>query len=396
MTSKKIPHAKKQVIIGYEETLKDLKFALKQNIPTLLIGETGVGKTSLIRHLAYENKTGLRRLNLNGQTTTDEFVGKLLLNKEGTYWQDGVLTDAMRNGYWLVLDELNAALPEILFVLHSLLDDDRYIVLSENDGEIVRPHEDFRIFATMNPSGRYAGTKELNKALLSRFPLILQIDFPDAKEEVNIITHYSTLKLADIQYLVKMSNDIRESYKKEEIDFVLSTRDLINCAVIAQELGVERAIKLNIINRCSAEDSKAITTIIQLYFGKGITRTVEREIDARKAIDKLLQSYLPLFEQLRKDAENEFVKTTQMIQVKPDANGNFPIPKGFLEEFRNEVSKKQIALDEVIRITKFKIENKKVKTITKRDRDKIKELMPIPSLSTMTDMTAGEVVDDPF
>jgi Holliday junction resolvasome RuvABC ATP-dependent DNA helicase subunit len=175
----------------------------------------------------------------------------------------------MRKGHWLLLDEINAALPEILFVLHSLLDDDRYIVLSENSGEVVRPHKNFRLFASMNPSGKYAGTKDLNKAFLSRFPIILQLDFPNPKEEEQILKIYA--KKADdnvLRSLIKMAGDLRTSYKKDDIEFICSTRDLINCATISQDRGLGEALQLSILNRCQSEDEKAVRAVIQLYFGK--------------------------------------------------------------------------------------------------------------------------------
>jgi midasin (ATPase involved in ribosome maturation) len=121
-----------------------------------------------------KTNNGLRRVNLNGATTVDEFLGKMLINEQGTYWVDGVLVSAMQAGDWILLDEINACLPEIAFCLHSLLDDDRMVVLMEYDGRIVRPHPDFRLFASMNPSeeGRYSGTKTL-KSLLDQFPIVI-------------------------------------------------------------------------------------------------------------------------------------------------------------------------------------------------------------------------------
>lgn len=255
-------------IVGYEEILSQLAYAVKKNLPALMIGETGVGKTSLIRYLAKQTNSGFRRLNLNGQTTIDEFVGKVLLDQKGTYWVDGVLIDAMRKGHWLLLDEINAALPEILFVLHSLLDDDKYVVLSEHSGEVVRPHKNFRLFASMNPSGKYAGTKDLNKAFLSRFPMILQLDFPEANEEFQILRLYS--KKADdntLRSLIKMAGDLRTSYKKDDIEFICSTRDLINCALMSEDRGLQEALQLSILNRCQSEDEKAVRAVIKLYFG---------------------------------------------------------------------------------------------------------------------------------
>lgn len=259
----------KQEIVGYKSTLKNLEYAIEKNIPALLIGETGVGKTSLIRHLSQKHSKTFRRINLNGQTTIDEFVGKTLLNNKGTYWQDGVLTEAMRNGWWLLLDEINAALPEVLMVLHSLLDDDRFIVLSEKDGEVVLPHKDFRVFATMNPSGRYAGAKDLNKALFSRFAMVLQLDFPSAKQEMDIIKHYAPkCTRLNREKLVKMARQMRESYKKGEMEMVVSTRDLINCAKMSVDMSIKKAVNIAIINRANEDDVTSVQTLSDLYFGK--------------------------------------------------------------------------------------------------------------------------------
>ena len=60
--------------------MKTLAIAVRDNLPALLIGESGTGKTSAIRFLAHETKNGLRRVNLNGGTTADELVGRLLIN----------------------------------------------------------------------------------------------------------------------------------------------------------------------------------------------------------------------------------------------------------------------------------------------------------------------------
>lgn len=282
----------KQNIVGLKNELQKLEYAILNNVPVLLMGETGLGKTALVRHLAHSRKQPLRRVNLNGQTTVDDFVGKILLNEKGTYWQDGVLIEAMKKGYWLVLDEVNAALPEILFVLHSLLDDDRYVVLPEKDGEIVRPHANFRIFATMNPSGKYTGTKELNKAFLSRFPLILQMEFPDPKDEQEILKGHSTLDEKQLYSLVKMANDLRVSYKKGELDYVCSTRDLIHCVILAKTFGLREALTLTIISRATDADIKTVKTMVNLWFGKTGEAKAQDETKQMKAENVRLKASL--------------------------------------------------------------------------------------------------------
>jgi hypothetical protein len=120
----------------------------------------------------------------------------------------------------------------------------------------------------MNPSGKYEGTKALNKAFLSRFPIIIQLSFPTPATEREIVKIYSKVKPAVAFNLVKLAGDLRASYKKDEIEYVCSTRDLINCAKLSEKLGLKRALQLAILNRCSEEDIKAVSTAVSLYFGK--------------------------------------------------------------------------------------------------------------------------------
>lgn len=335
-----------QQIVGYEDVLANLAYGAKKNLPVLMVGETGVGKTALVRFLAKETHNGFRRLNLNGQTTVDEFVGKMLLNAKGTYWQDGVLIDAMRNGYWLLLDEINAALPEILFALHSLMDDDSYVVLSEKDGEIVRPHPNFRLFATMNPSGRYAGTKELNKAMLSRFPIVMNLDYPSEVKEVEIIQLYSKIAKEEAMGLARMAKQIREAYVKDDIDYSCSTRDLINCAVMSEDIGLHNALDLAIVNRAGADDRKAVANVVKLLFGeKGKAKEIiDYEAEYLKVKKNLKDDALKV-EQFCQDIINHATLTLSEVKdmrVNPLLNAPTEARLESLIVIAQEVSKKVV------------------------------------------------------
>src|SRR3990167_10739329 len=181
------PPAHDFILDSNSENLEAVFYAISQNKPCLLVGETGTGKTSLIRYLASISNQPYRRINLNVQTNTDDLLGKWVVKSGSMEWIDGVLIEALKHGYWLVLDELNSALPEVLFLLQSLLDDDKFIVLTEKNGEIIRPHSNFRLFATMNPAGNYTGTNDLNRALLSRFPVVVKYDYIALKLETDIL-----------------------------------------------------------------------------------------------------------------------------------------------------------------------------------------------------------------
>lgn len=265
-----LPHGSN--IVGNIHELETIAMGVKNNLPVLLIGDTGTGKTSFIRHLAFKTNNGFRRLNLNGSTTTDELVGHYVVDDkaQGMRWVKGVLYEAMEKGYWLLLDELNAGLPEVLFVLQSVLDDDHFLVVAEHENEIIYPHENFRIFATMNPSLEYAGTRDLNKALLSRFPIVIQTTYPEAVHEIEIVkTHCADLTDADVNTMVRVAEDIRKGKKQNTLSLICSTRELINWGKLVKEVGLKAAAELSILNKCDVEsDKKTVEDIFKMHFGK--------------------------------------------------------------------------------------------------------------------------------
>lgn len=259
-------------LVNSVSELQTVALGAEKNLPVLLIGETGTGKTSFIRHLAQLTQNSFRRLNLNGGTTNDEIKGHYVVDDKakGMRWVDGVLTEAMKMGYWLLLDEINACLPEITFTLHSVLDDDKMLVLEEHEGEIIRPHPNFRVFATMNPSMEYSGTKDLNKALLSRFPIVLQTQYPDPIHEIAIIkAHIPTCADADLALMVRVAEGIRQGKEAGTISFICSTRELINWANLRQSMPMRDAAQLAVLNKCELQtDKRTVEDIFKMHFGK--------------------------------------------------------------------------------------------------------------------------------
>jgi MoxR-like ATPase len=252
-----------------QDYLEKLAYGVANNLPVLLIGETGVGKTLAVRYLAWKTNNGLRRVNLNGATTIDEFLGKLQINQQGTYWVNGVLVDAMQSGDWILLDEINATLPEIAFCLHSLLDDDRMVVLTEHDGRIVRPHPNFRLFASMNPSeeGRYGGTKMLNEALLDRFPVVIRMDYLPQEQEIEAVMAQSGNHDREVvARMVRVAGDVREAIHNEKVFGSFSTRRVIDWARMALTFDVQESARYTVLSKLSAYDADAVEDIIGIYF----------------------------------------------------------------------------------------------------------------------------------
>ena len=151
-----------------------------RRFPVLLQGPTSSGKTSMIEYLAKISGNKFVRVNNHEHTDLQEYLGTYVSGQNGQlHYEEGILVHALRNGYWIVLDELNLAPTDVLEALNRLLDDNRELLIPETQ-EIVRPHEKFMLFATQNPPGLYGGRKVLSRAFRNRF---LELHFDDIPED---------------------------------------------------------------------------------------------------------------------------------------------------------------------------------------------------------------------
>lgn len=242
--------------------------------PVLLEGETGGGKTLLIKYLANKTNNGLCLIQLTGGTEVDNLIGRFLLNKDGTYFQPGPIITSMINGLWCYIDELNMANPEVLAVLNQVIQE-RQITL-DHDLKPIKAHPDFRVIVAQNPWEDYTGTKELNKALLDRFACI-KVDYPVPALEKKIIMAHTGLKdnkingkQSIVSRMVKFANAIREHKQKEKnLIFVCSTRQLIQWGKALQRIGIFQAAQDCILNKADELEQTILKDILKIHFAEG-------------------------------------------------------------------------------------------------------------------------------
>lgn len=312
-----------------------LRACVEGNDAALLIGETGTGKTTLIREVAKEQDKHLIRISVNGSMGIEEILGKWLVEKGTTKWQDGILTTALREGHWVVMDEINAALPEILFVLHSLLDDDRKIILPEKDNEIVVPHDEFRFFATMNPPEEYAGTKDMNKALMSRFTAVLWIDVLSEVDEIKLLQD----KGADLNTaatLVKAAKMLRDRKYKDDIFYFCSTRDLVQCVDLTlRGLKLSDAFVGAVINKMSRAEWDVVKNEIDSVLRRKVDIPAKSIDELISAVTKNEENIKALERKLREDYERKIEK------IKQDAvrQASDQVSNEFLEKLKELAAK---------------------------------------------------------
>lgn len=259
-----------QYVVGMTDILEAMAVGVAQRKAVLLKGETGAGKTMLVNQLGFLTNNSVLQLNLNGNTTVDELVGRTVLKEHGTEFIEGVMIQAMRHGYWLLLDEINAGLPEVLLALQEVLLSGKY-TLAEHNSEVVKAHPNFRVFATMNPPETYVGTSHLNPATLSRFKISVEVPYPDSALEFDIIkSKLPSMKRStdsEIQETIRLATDIRNGYQQQEYSYIMSTRDLIAWHEVNEHYGnLIDSAKYTILGKCNADDRKALESIMKVYF----------------------------------------------------------------------------------------------------------------------------------
>lgn len=259
-----------------DRNAKSILRDVEEMAPVLLTGHTGTGKTSVIMELAArisesEKKgQGVMRLNCNGQLSVADFVGCWTVRSGETVFQEGALIKALREGYWLILDEIDFADPQILSILNAVLENDRQFVLKEKDGELIETHKDFRIFGTANTVGVmadfkyiYQGANSLNAAFLDRWRCY-HVNYLSSEQEAEVIANTCGISAKFAEKFVEVANLCRNAFQNEEIESPFSTRRLIDWVKLSiREENPIHGGEIAIFSKISMDDSAVIKGLIE-------------------------------------------------------------------------------------------------------------------------------------
>ncbi len=164
---------------------KQIAVSFLQGDPILIEGGTSIGKTTSARKMAADLGWEIHYANLNGATDVEDLMGRYIPNpnkhspEDPDYiFADGKVTSGLRQEEGkvkvIMLDEFNAAAPNILIRLHEVLDAlgrGENVVLSEDASEVVPVDKTkTKVIALMNPPGKgYFGREPLDPAQLRRW-----------------------------------------------------------------------------------------------------------------------------------------------------------------------------------------------------------------------------------
>ncbi|MQL83108.1 hypothetical protein Taro_015594 [Colocasia esculenta] len=295
--------------------------AMQLHRPVLLEGSPGVGKTSLVVALAEFSGHNVVRINLSEQTDMMDLLGSDLPvagnNGMEFAWSDGILLQALKNGSWVLLDELNLAPQSVLEGLNAILDHRAEVHIPELGATFKCPSS-FRVFACQNPMNQGGGRKGLPKSFLNRFTKVY-VDELGAEDYLFICQSvHPSVPTPLLSKLINFNSRLYEDtmllhkYGQEGSPWEFNLRDVIRACQIIE--GAPEKMK----------DTSFLTT---LYIQRMRTAADRREV---------VRLYEEIF------GRKFLINQTPRIQINPKllAVGDVSIPRNYFQQ--TKVLKRQL------------------------------------------------------
>ena len=197
--------------------------AARRQMPVMLKGPTGCGKTRFVQHMAYRLGRPLITVACHEDLTASDLVGRYLLKGEETVWVDGPLTLGVKHGAIVYLDEIVEARKDTTVIIHPL-SDDRRILPIEKKGQVIQAVDEFMLVISYNP-GYQSVLKDLKQSTKQRF-LAMEFTYPPPEIEARVIEHEARVDKETAQRLVRLGQKVR-NLRTHGLEEGVSTRLLI-------------------------------------------------------------------------------------------------------------------------------------------------------------------------
>ena len=269
---------------------KDVKGILKSKLffPVFVTGLSGNGKTLMIEQVCAQLKRELYRVNITSEPDDDDLMGGHTLQNGNIIFREGPVIKAMRKGAVLLLDEVDLGSNKLM-CLQSVLEGKGYLI--KKTGEWVTPTPGFTIVATANTKGqgsedgKFIGTQIMNEAMLERFAITMQQEYPPVTTERNILKKEMALS-GDVdedfaKKLVDWADIIRKTYYEGAIDDVITTRRLVHIVNAYRMFGD----KLKSITMCISRFDEATRNAVLALYTK-VDEGVHLETDSENPLEE--------------------------------------------------------------------------------------------------------------
>ena len=218
--------------------------AANSSLPLMLKGPTGCGKTRFVEYMAWHMNRPLITVACHEDMTAADLGGRYLLTAEGTVWQDGPLTMAVRHGAMCYLDEIVEARQDTTVLIHPLTDNRRILPL-DRKGELISAHPDFLLVVSYNP-GYQSAVKDLKESTKQRF-VAIDFNYPAPEAETAIVAREAGIDTRLAANLVDIAINTR-NLRGRGLNEGASTRMIVHAArLITADVPISEALRSTMI-----------------------------------------------------------------------------------------------------------------------------------------------------
>lgn len=280
-----VPDIDPAYVFNREVTLAVLS-GFTHNRRVLIAGLHGTGKSSHIEQIAARLNWPCLRVNLDGHISRFDLVGKDTITlKDGqqiTEFQEGIVPWSLQRPVALVFDELDAARPEVMFVIQRVLErEGKFTLLDQN--RVITPHPYFRLLATSNTvglgnlNGLYHGSQLGNQAQIDRWNVVALLDYLEPDIESAIVCSRVPEMCSDqgretVNAMVAFAGLTRNGFEAGDLSTLMSPRTVIawaeNLAVFER---VDSALRYSYLNKCDPSELALLGELYQRCFDQELS-----------------------------------------------------------------------------------------------------------------------------
>ena len=255
----------------------------EHNRRVLVQGMHGTGKSTHIEQVAARLNWPCVRVNLDGHISRLDLVGRdavvLRDGQQVTEFQEGIVPWALQRPMALIFDEYDAGRPDVMFVIQRVLErEGQFTLLDQN--RVIRPHPQFRLFATSNTlglgnlNGMYHGAQRLNHAQLDRWNLVAALNYLSAEEEMAIVAARvpalaSPKQQALLRSMVAVADLTRKGFAVGDLSSVMSPRTVMSWAENMEIFNDPAlAFRLSFVHKCDEAERPLVAEYFQRCFDR--------------------------------------------------------------------------------------------------------------------------------
>jgi len=225
-----------KVIVGQDETIKNVLISIFSRGHCLLVGVPGLAKTLLVNTISDALGLSFSRIQFTPDLMPSDIVGSEILDETRNFkFIKGPLFANI-----VLADEINRTPPKTQSALLEAMQE-RHVTAAGKKYELGNP---FFVLATQNPIEQ-EGTYPLPEAQLDRFMFNVWLDYPSFEEEVDVVKRTTTDTTVALKKIISA----------EEILFF---QNLIRKMPIADNV-LEYAVKLSVKTRQNTPHTPDIT-----------------------------------------------------------------------------------------------------------------------------------------